>query len=211
MDVCQHLGMAVWTQPPVRAVPTDGELVGNLPFDPVLAAVYSRWSKASFATDIAGVVLAGNDDSEFSLKNQSTWWREFHQARVPLPLFIFGGEPLLAYSYATVPDLADAQGRQPVVHVDTYEIEGPLIHPVASNVDRFLDTYSHFLEEVAATPEFKKEREVVLTFPWDVPHLLARDLPLVELLRAGRFASVLPQDDSTRRWVERILDTAAPR
>ena len=211
MDVCQRLGLALWTQPPVRAVPADREQVGNLPFDPVLAAVYSHWSKASFATDIAGVVLAGNDDSEFSLKSQSTWWREFHQARVPLPLFIFGGEPLLAYSYATVPDLADAQGCQPVVHVDTYEIDGPLIHPVASNVDRFFDTYSRFLEEVAGTPEFKKEREVVLTFPWDVPHLLARDLPLVELLRTGRFASVLPQDDSTRQWVERILDTAAPR
>jgi len=209
MDVCRHLGFALWTQPPVHAVPTTAELVGHLPFDPVLAAVYSRWSKASFATDIAGVVLAGNDDSEFSLKSQSTWWREFHQARVPLPLFIFGGEPLLAYSYATVPDLADVQGRQPVVHVDTYEFEGPLIHPVASNVDRFFDTYSHFLEEVAVTPEFKKEKEAVLTFPWDVPHLLARDLPLVELLREGRFASVLPQDDSTQRWVERILDIAA--
>jgi hypothetical protein len=98
-----------------------------------------------------------------------------------------------------------------VVHVDTYEFEGPVLLPIASNVDRFFDTYSRFLEELTATPEFKKDREATLTFPWDVPHVLARDAPLVELLRAGRLDSVMPQDDSTQQWLARILEIAAHR
>ncbi|WP_224373159.1 hypothetical protein [Hyalangium versicolor] len=186
-------------------------MLHGLAFDPVLASLYSRWSQVSFATDVAGVVLAGNDDSEYSLESQNTWWRENFQARVQLPLFIFAGEPLLAYTYATVSSLADAQGHQPVVHADTYELDGPFLLPIASNVDRFFDTYSRFLEELAATPEFQRAREPALTFPWDVPHLLARDTRLVELVRAGHFDAAMPQDDSTRQWRASLLAAASHR
>jgi hypothetical protein len=183
--------------------------MGGLPLDPVLAAFYARWSRASFATDVAGVVLAGNDDSEYNLESENSWWRQNHQQRIPLPIFIFCGEPLLAHSYGTLPTLADTQGRQPVVHVNTYEFDGPLILPVASDVDHFFHTYSLFLEELAATPEFKERREAMLGFPWDVPHVLARDERLVELMRAGRFEGLMSKEPSVRQWMERVVGSAA--
>src|SRR5262249_52829715 len=134
------------------------------------------------------------------------WWREAWQHQLPLPLFIFAGEPLMACHYSTVPSLASSRGLQPVVRADVDE--ALFILPIASDVDRFFDTYSRFLEEAAATPEFKQDREVPLTFPWDTPHLLARDERLVELLRSGPLASAMPRDGSTRQWLARILDMA---
>jgi hypothetical protein len=101
--------------------------------------------------------------------------------------------------------LADAQGRQPVVHVDTYE--EPYALPVASNVDRFFDTYSRYLEAaVAAAPDYLAEGAPPFSLPWGVPELLARDEALVESLRAGRFNSLMLADDlETQAWIAKVL------
>ncbi|HLM42573.1 MAG TPA: hypothetical protein VK458_01845 [Myxococcaceae bacterium] len=61
---------------------------------------------------------------------------------------------MLAYHYATVPCLADARGLQPVVKVDMHE--EPYAVPLASNVDRFFDTYSRYLEVLVAEPDYEE-------------------------------------------------------
>ncbi|WP_224240578.1 hypothetical protein [Hyalangium gracile] len=205
--VCQQLGLEWLTRPASRAAPAAGTPVSGLPFDAVLAAFYARMSKASFATDVAGLVMAGNDESAFTLEKANAGWQEEAQARLALPLFIFGGAAGMAYHYATVPSLADALGRQPVVEVDTYEV--PYALPIASNVDRFFDTYSHYLEALSALPGFREDGEAALAFPWEVPHIIGRDEQLVELIRSGAFTPLMKKTDETLQWVERV--TAASR
>ncbi|WP_309892570.1 hypothetical protein [Archangium sp.] len=113
---------------------------------------------------------------------------------------------MLAYHYATVPRLADARGLQPVVKVDVHE--EPYAVPLASNVDRFFDTYSRYLESLVAEPDYEELGPAVRTFPWQVPELIARDLPLVEMLQAGRFDFLMPKNEETRSWVAMILGAA---
>ncbi|WP_146210305.1 hypothetical protein [Vitiosangium sp. GDMCC 1.1324] len=116
----------------------------------------------------------------------------------------------MAYTYATVPELADEWGRQPVVYIDTYEYE-PKVMPIASNVDRFFDSYSRYLEALVAEPSYQKSGETDLLFPWHTTEILARDERLVELMRAGRFDSLMKNvDDETRRWAARVMGTASP-
>ncbi len=123
------------------------------------------------------------------------------------PVVVFGSDMGMAYTYATVPGLADGWGRQPVVRVDTYEFE-PYVMPVASNVDRFFDSYSHYLEDLVADSRYQESGETDLVFPWHATGLLARDKRLVELMRAGRFDSLMKNvDDVTRRWAARVMST----
>ena len=105
-----------------------------------------------------------------------------------------------------MPSLADGWGRQPVVEVDTYEYETRVI-PIASNVDRFFDSYSRYLE--ALVEDLATRREDLL-FPWHATEILARDERLVELMRAGRFDSLMKNvDDATRRWAAKVMGTQA--
>jgi len=83
-----------------------------------------------------------------------------------------------------------------VVRVDTYEYD-PHVMPVASNVDRFFDSYSRFLETLVADPDYQEIGETNLHFPWDATNILARDERLVELMRNC--------DDSTRRWASKVM------
>jgi hypothetical protein len=147
--------------------------MAGLPFDPVLAAVYARLGQGAFATDVAGIILSRFDDEERKLEGDNQWWSEGYRKRLALPTFIFAAEPLMAYHYATVPSLADGQGRQPVVWIDVYE--EPYALPVASTVDRFLEIYARYLETLMAMPKAREEGDTLLTFPWGVPDLIARD------------------------------------
>lgn len=209
MATCQRLGLTVLTEPPGRAPTPPGMLIQGHPFDPMLSAVYSRWGQASFATDVAGVVLARCDDNVNELIRDNVQWSEGRLKPLSLKLFAFGGTPGMGYSYATVPSLADTQGCQPVVEVDTYEVPSAL--PIASSVDRFFDTYAHYLEALCAIPGFRKEGEAALTFPWEIPQFIGRDERLVELIRAGAFNALMRETDENRDWVERVLVNAASR
>jgi hypothetical protein len=100
-------------------------------------------------------------------------------------LLVFGGQEALAYTYATVPNLADAQGLQPVVEADPYEDIYAV--PVASNVDRFFDAYARYLELIYETPEFRDCPEARPLFPNEVPELIAADRTLMNMLVDGRF------------------------
>jgi hypothetical protein len=207
MRTCQRLKFALRTLPPGQHPPAAGTLVMGHPLDPLLAAFYARLGQALFATDVTGMGLYRFDDIINELEYENNRWVRDWQEFFTLPLFAFGGETGLAYTYATVPSLADSQGVQPVVRVCRHE--QPYALPIASSVDRFFDTYASYLEELAAHPLFEEDGGAALAFPWEIPHVLARDTRLVELLRTGRFEALLRTNEETRQWVESILQTAS--
>ncbi|HLM45255.1 MAG TPA: hypothetical protein VK458_15375 [Myxococcaceae bacterium] len=183
-------------------------MLEGLPFDPVLASVYARVGFARFATNLegGGWVLERSDDQVHGMEEETRRWGEMWWEELGEPMIVFGGN---IYTYATVPSLADERGWQPVVEVDTYEGE-PLVMPVASNVDRFFDSYSRYLEAVVADPRYLETGETELLFPLHATDILARDERLVELMRAGRFDALMKNaDDSLRRWAAKVAD--APR
>jgi hypothetical protein len=196
LEVCRRKGIAVKQEPPVSPALEAGTSVGGQPLDPVLAAVHARlgslWVKEEF------FLFRRNGGQRFGLAQVNERWRQVR----PEPfgsLLVFAEEDRLGYLYATVPRLADSRGRQPVVRLDVYE--APYALPVASDVDRFFDTYARYLE--AELPE---------PFPWAVPELLARDGPLVALLEAGRFDRLLPAEGTqAREWSARVLALAAQK
>jgi hypothetical protein len=174
----------------------------------LLALTYARFGQALFATDVAGMGLLRWDDGTNELESANRQFQEDWQPSLALRLCVFGGATGLAHSYATVPALADAQGRQPVVWVSCYE--QPYALPVASDVDRFFDTYARYLEELVRAPGFAQEGSAALQFPWEIPHLLAEDARLVEAVRAGSFDELMPGEASAHRWVEALLEAARP-
>jgi hypothetical protein len=134
----------------------------------------------------------GNENEE----QRSRWPEPFRSS-----LLIFAVEHASAYSFATVPSLADAEGRQLVVSVDSHEELYAL--PVASSMDRFFDVYSRFVE-------LKQDASHAMSvFPWDVPELIALDRPLVELMRAGRFDFLMESSPDARKWVGQVLTSAS--
>jgi hypothetical protein len=203
MEVCQRLNLGMETSPPAREPPKAGSLLEGVPFDPILASVYARLGDAIFAKKVGGWGLTCFDDQLNRLEEDNKWWRERYWNRLGEPVIVFGG---YAYAYATVPGLADGWGRQPVVEVNTYEFDGVYVMPVASNVDRFFDSYSRYLEALAADSYYQKTGEKDLIFPWHATEILARDERLVELMRAGRFDALMKDvDDTTRRWAAQVM------
>ncbi|KFA94422.1 hypothetical protein [Archangium violaceum] len=206
MRTCERLGLGFRTEPPGNHPPAAGVQLAGHVLDPVLAVLYARLGKAAFATDSAGLVLLRVDDDVNELESENRLEQGSPLESLAIPVLVFGGEPGLAYSYATVPRLADEHQLQPVVLVDTHE--EPYALPVASNVDRFFDTWSRYLEALVAQPDYAQYGSAALTFPWGVPHLLARDRELVESLRTGRFGPLMKKTDSTARWVAQVLSSS---
>jgi len=202
----------------------------GLPFDPLLAAVYVRSARMTFGGTLEGFYLyRANEAKDLIEENEAV--REFWPEAFRRSLLVFAGEPALAYYFATVPTLADDKAIQPVVWVDTYEDLYAM--PIASSVDRFFDTYSHSLERqvglIREDAESKARREAEfgppapdslralldegtprINFPWAVPDLVARDEPLVELLRAGRFDFLLESSPDALSWAAKVLAAASP-
>ncbi|WP_309896075.1 hypothetical protein [Archangium sp.] len=208
MEVCKRLNLNLETLPPAREPLKAGSLLEGLPFDPVLASVYARLGHARFATGLggAGWKLKHFDDQVHKLEEENKRWRERQWEGLGEPVLVFGGN---LYTYATMPSLADERGWQPVVEVDTYEPD-PIVMPVASNVDRFFDSYSRYLEALVAQLRCIESWENKLRFPWDVTEVLARDERLVELMRAGRFQALMKNtDDSIRRWADKVMGSPA--
>jgi hypothetical protein len=202
LEVCQRLKLGLKTSPPAREPLKAGSLLEGVPFDPVLASVYARLGHAAFATKVRRWVLTRSDDQVHRLEEENKWWREEWWEELGEPVIVFGGD---VYTCATVPGLADERGRQPVVLVDTYEFE-PQVMPVASNVDRFFDTYARYLEARVSDPSHQASGEVDTRFPFDAIEILARDERLVELMLAGRFDALMRHvEDGTRRWAAQVM------
>jgi hypothetical protein len=206
MESCRRLQLQLKTSLPAQIPPKAGALMAGLPFDRVLSAVYAQLGFAAFAADVDGIVLRRYDDVERKLEEDNRWWSEGHRKRLVLPTFIFAGEPMMAYHYATVPDLADAQGRQPVVMVDVYE--EPYALPVASNVDHFFDAYSRYLESLMALPGAREGTP--LTFPWSIPAIIGRDAALVKMIQDGRFDLLMPNTEA-RGWSRKVVSAGHAR
>jgi hypothetical protein len=203
LDVCQRHRLLLEHEPPTHPVPKAGERIAGLPFDPLLAAVHSHVGHFRLKEGLSLLRLV--DAQGFSLTRMNERWRDER----PEPfrsLLVFAKEDLLAHYYATVPSMADDMGIQPVVDVDVHST--PHAIPVASDTERFLDTYARYLEALVESPGFEEDGYSALIFPWDVPGLLAADQSLVEMLRARRFDFLLPQDEETRQWVAQVLDAA---
>jgi len=204
MNVCQRLNLGLETSLPAHEPLKAGSLLEGVPFDPILASVYARLGHAAFATKLMGWALIRSDDQMLRLEERDKWWRKEWWEELGEPVIVFGGD---VYTYATVPRLADGWGRQPVVMVDTYEYE-PKVMPVASDVDRFFDTCARYLEAKVSHPRYQESGEVGLRFPWDAIEFLVQDERLVELMRAGRFDSLMKNvDDETRRWAAKVMGT----
>ncbi|HYO72149.1 MAG TPA: hypothetical protein VEU33_39360 [Archangium sp.] len=202
LDVCRRLGLGVETSPPVREPLRAEDWLEGVSFDPVLSNVYARLGHAVFAGGLMALALYQSNEEARDLERINKRWREKWWKELGEPVIVFGGH---VYDYATVPGLADEMGRQPVVEINTYEPDFHVM-PLASNVDRFFDSYSRYLEALVADPHYQKTGEKDLFFPWHATEILARDERLVELMRAGRFDSLMKNgDDSTRRWAAKVM------
>ncbi|PTL85300.1 hypothetical protein [Vitiosangium sp. GDMCC 1.1324] len=205
IEVCQRLNLGLETSPPAHEPLMAGSLLEGAPLDPILASVYARLGYAAFAKKVRGWGITRSDEQVHRLEEDNKWWREHYWERLGEPVIVFGG---YVYTYATVPRLADGWGRQPVVEVNTYEFDELYVRPVASNVDRLFDSYSRYLEVLVADSRYLESGEKGLMFPWDATEILARDERLVELMRAGRFDSLMKNvDDETRRWAAKVMGT----
>jgi hypothetical protein len=126
-----------------------------------------------------------------------------------LTSLIFAKETGFSFFFATVPKLADVQGLQPVIYIEF--MDSLTTAPVASSVDRFFEAYSRYLELMVVDPEYLHSGVSEVSFPWGVPHLIARDEPLLELVRAGRFDFLTEEDEAGRKWMQRLLEAGAQR
>lgn len=200
LSVCKRESIVMRLTSPAQRPLTVGQSVAGHSLDPMLAAFYSRSGNARFANDI---YLLRVNDNENQLEETNQWWRGSYQQDLGLTVFVFGGEASLAYYLATVPGLADAEGNQPVVWVDTYE-EGYAL-PLAANLDRFFDLYARYLEALVAHEDYAGRGSAALGFPWGIPHLVARDERLVQLIEEGRFD--FPQvGHASRTWALQVIE-----
>jgi hypothetical protein len=204
--VCEKYPVRAHIRKPWGGAPSAGTLLLGRPVDPMLAAFYSRLGGLLLDLDlyvnacdeqVNGILLANEEV-------QPHWPEPFRS------LLLFGGMDASSYTFATVPSLADARGFQPVVRINPYEDIYAL--PIASNVDRFFDTYARYLELIYQTPELNEERGAWPVFPWEVPELIAADRALMGLLVEGRFDFLMFQEgvegrrvhEEIREWVAQL-------
>jgi hypothetical protein len=199
----QEQEQAVQVEPPQPPAPAGGVHVAGLPLDPLLAAIYARLGCVGIEEGFLLIRL--REPHTFNFFTVNAEWRR-DKPEPFASLLVFGKDDMLASYYATIPSLADAAGLQPVVKVDVHA--APYALPLASSADRFFEAYSRYLEALVLAPDFDEEGSAALSFPWDVPAILARDRPLVQMLAAGRFGPWMGEEASTSEWIARILEAA---
>jgi hypothetical protein len=199
--VCRQHGLPWKLLPPGQAVPKAGARVGGYSFDAVLSAIYSRVGGATFGQGPSGLHLFRFDDQINGLEGMVEEMGRADEEPFRSAL-LFATVPGQSSYFATVPALADGNGIQPVVYIDAHE-ETQVV-PVASNADHFLATFSRYLEAQVASPGYSLDGVSLLLFPWDVSPLIAEDLLLVEMLRAGCFEPYVRGNEEARDWVARL-------
>ncbi|HYO56619.1 hypothetical protein [Archangium sp.] len=201
MEVYRKHGLPMKILPPGRSPPLAGELVAGHPFDPVLAAVYKRLGAADFGEALGGeLFLSQVDDQINGIVLDTEGFRDeeepWHSS------VIFASVPGLAYYYAVVPRLADERGRQPVIYIDAYMDRYVL--PVASDVDRFFDALSHYIDMLMVDQGYRFDGMRGIHFPISVPELISRDRRLVEMIVTGRFDFIMNLGDEFQDWLARV-------
>jgi hypothetical protein len=202
LDVCQKHGVTVDSLPPGKTAPPAGSLFMGRPFDPLLAAAFARFGGLMLSSSHSLLIRCDDEVNGLVMENEDSrkyWPERFHA------LTVFGVD--MRYCYAAVPELASSEGPQPVVRIDPYEEIYAL--PIASDVDRFFETYSRYLEIVADEPDFQRRQVPSVAFPWEVPELLSADGRLIEMLGEGKFDSWMYSgyrrtDEQIRKWIARV-------
>lgn len=190
-------------RPPAPAIPQVGEQIAGMPLDPMLAALYARTKGGrlgnlyiTFSDDLA----SSNDKSRWNVEGDSR----------PKWLFSYAGFGGLAFDFATVPSLANAEGIQPVVFYIRYE-DQPIL-PMASDIDRAFRLYATYCDQCHEEGGTLWHSPIDINFPDSVVKEIAQDRPFVELLEAGRFDNLIRQDlhypDEDWNWIRKILREA---
>jgi hypothetical protein len=201
MEVCRKHGLPMKILPPGHSPPAAGSLVAGHPFDPLLAAVYRRLGGTLLGGEHDGVLFLNPVNDQGNGVEGET--EELRREEEPLhSSVIFGSIPALASYYAVVPKLADERGYQPVIYFETYMDRYVL--PIASNVDRFFDVLSHYVDMLVVDEGFRWGGRREVEFPDSVPELIARDRRLVEMIVTGRFDFIMNLGDEFQEWLARV-------
>lgn len=220
LEASREYGVPVETGPGGSTPPRAGELLEGLPIDPLLAAAYARVGGLSLGPSRQLLLRCDNEANALLRENQE-WQSYFPHEFWPghfQPLIIFGGNML--YRYALVPAASSTDGLQPVVFVDPYEEIHAL--PIASNLNRFFDAFSHYVKILAEDPEHRATGTPSIGFPWRTPELIAKDLALVDMIKKGLFDHLMyasnkaGRHDETglaeiQRWIGTVLAAAESR
>ncbi len=211
LDVAREHEVPIETLPAGKFPPRESQELHGMRVDPVLAAAFERLGKLVVGTlgSESWLLLRCDDEVNSFLKENEEWQGFFPHTFWPdhfRALMIFGSE--LRYRFATVPGLANPAGLQPVVYLDPYEDVHAL--PVASTVDHFFDAFSSYIERVADDADFRMGGAPMIHFPYDVPEIIARDEPLVQMIQQGRFDQwMYERNKSGRRGEDEIRYTRA--
>jgi hypothetical protein len=181
----------------MSTAPKPGESIFGESVDPHLAMIYERAGGGEL-----GPFFLYPPGSEWN--HLIPWNKRLRESGAPqfCSSLIFGEKAGFALYFATVPQLADAQGRQPVIYIEAMEFLSAV--PVASSVDFFFDSYSRYVELMVVDPEYLYSGVPDVTFPWTVQQLIARDETLRELVRAGRFDFLTQDDEEAYQWVQQL-------
>lgn len=197
ISVCQRHSLPVkLNTPSASTLPLEEPIFGE-PFDPQLAAMYQRLGGGELG--LLSFYTLGPDWLDLLPWNEHLRRHDTVHFRSSL---IFSEETGFPLYYGTVPKLADAQGLQPVVHVDGNEVQYAV--PVASSVDRFFDAYSRYLELIAVDQQYIHHGVPTIHFPWSVPHIIARDEPLMEQVGANRFDFLTNDVRDALQWLQKL-------
>ncbi|HEX8702527.1 MAG TPA: hypothetical protein VF815_27085, partial [Myxococcaceae bacterium] len=196
--ICQQHSLPCELYPPLTSAAELKEFIPGEPLDPQLAAMYQRIGGAELGPlSIYGPSLEWDGLVPHTMRLRQDGFTPF------LASLIFAKETGFSFFFATVPRLAGSQGLQPIVYIEF--MDSLTTAPVASSVDRFFDSYSRYLELMVVDPGYIYSKVSEVSFPWGVPQLIARDEPLLEQVRAGRFDFLTEDDESGRRWTQRLV------
>ena len=188
LEVVSKHGVPIETIPAGRMPPRPGDRLHGKPVDPLLAGAFSRFGKlvvGRLGWD-TWLLLPGDEEKNGLVLENDEWQSYFPHTFWPehfRALMLFGSD--MRYRFATVPELANSEGRQPVVFLDPYEEIHAL--PIASDVNRFFDTFSRYVEVMVEDPDYQAGGAPGVGFPYDVTKLIARDTQLLGMIKEGRF------------------------
>jgi hypothetical protein len=199
--VCQRHSLPLKLSPPLSSSPKHGAHVLGEPLDPQLAAVFGHIGGAKLGP--LWLYSPGADRMDFIPWNEQLREGNLEPYRSSL---VFGEQTGFPLYYGTVAKLADAQGLQPVVHVNGYETYAI---PIASTVDRFFNVYSRYLELMVVDLEYTHHGIAGIHFPSAVTQLIAHDEPLMELVREGRFDFLINYSRDAAIWLQELREAVS--
>ncbi|MDQ5821004.1 MAG: hypothetical protein M3540_06155 [Actinomycetota bacterium] len=194
METCRACSLPVDLRPPLAATPPN--VFGHL-LDPQLAEVLHR-ANGGFVGFVGMDGVGG--DTDISTFNEDMRAGTDDPPRSFVVYAQISGE---ANYLATLPDLAESDGVQPVGLLNLHE--GSKLFPLASSVDAAFGTLARRLGQVAgrfATPD---QAAGALKVPWGAAEPAARDRRLVERITAGDFDAFRRDQPDVAEWIEMTL------